>query len=111
MRHRYALVVVLLALVAACKSPRVSYVTAETSFKTLVAFTNDRIEDGSLPMEKAKEFKPYINAANAALENWLEVLLETPEGQKPNVPVALVNTVLDTLDILEAYYLQQTRGG
>jgi hypothetical protein len=110
MRLAIPLLLVAVAL-SACRSPRVTYGLAEKQFGELVKFTNDQIESGNLPVERAKKLAPAINGGNAALKNWLEAILATPEGEKPDVSAAIINTVLDALDILEVYFLQETKGG
>ena len=107
---RKAIPVLLLLLVAAaCANARLNYVTAEKSFKTVVQFAVDQRKAGTMTDATYNRLDPAINAGNEWLKKWLEVILATPEGEKPDVADAIVEGVLSTIDILEAYFLQETR--
>lgn len=104
-----AVVVLALLAVAACQNPRLTYVTAEKNFKTAVAFAVAQRQSGGMSDEAYRKINPAIQAGNEALKNWLDMILKTPQGEKPDIPKTIYLIVMDTLDILEAYFLQEQR--
>lgn len=109
MRAKSFIVLLSLVFVVACANSRLNYVTAEKSFKTAAEFALNQRKAGTMSKETAAKLTPAINGGNEALKLWLEVILKTPEGEKPDVSVAIINGVLKTIDILEAYFLKETR--
>lgn len=96
-------------LVAACANQRLNYVTAEKSFKAGVDFCVHQRKAGEMTDATYLRLNPAIQMGNEGLKMWLKTILETPEGQQPDVAQTVFNMVMKAIDILEAYTLQETR--
>ncbi|MHC5033971.1 MAG: hypothetical protein ACYTFZ_02940 [Planctomycetota bacterium] len=104
-----AIALLVLIGLASCQNPRLNYVMAEKNYKAAVDFAVAQRKAGNMTDATYHRLDPAIQAGNKALENWLDMILKTPEGEKPDIPATVYKIVLDTLDILEAYLLQEQR--
>ena len=109
MRRRMIPLVALVAIAAACANPRLTYVQAEKSYKEMVDFAAQQRAAGLIDNAQYRKLNVPIQAADKALERWNTILLETPVGEKPDIPQTIYEAVLDALDILEAYWVQQRK--
>ncbi len=107
MKKQYAIPILLVAALAACQNQRMNYKLAAEQYTLGVNFLSDEMEAGRLDKETAKKYQPAVNGGRAALENWKDLLKATPDGEKPDIPMFIIDSVLDAVAILEAYVVKK----
>jgi len=101
--------VALLVLVAVvgCANMRLNYMVTEKSYKNAVAFAADEGEAGRMSLETAEKLDPFITGGNTALIFWHDLLVNTPEGEVPDIPAWIFRNITEAIDVLEAYMLKK----
>ena len=107
MKRRMIPLLLVAAALAACSSPRVSYGMAEKAWAigldtAIVLRKADKIDRATW-----EKLDVAIQAGDAAFENWLQEILKTPDGEKPSIPNVVIQSALDSLDILQVFMLKR----